>query len=111
MILPAQRHKPLLSPQSKPSIPDHSSTCTPSPARRHRQARPPQDREDADRDACDAIPTLETEVAELLEEHSVSLEARLVAREDPIEEEAEVQAEAEEVLIVTSEVASQMGRK
>ena len=57
-----------------------------------------QDPEDADRDALYAFPPLKHEVAEMLEEHPVALAARLVAGEDPVEVEAEVHAEAEEVL-------------
>ena len=44
------------------------------------------------------FPLLEPEVAELIEEHPVALAARLVAGENPVEVEAEVHAEGEEVL-------------
>ena len=56
---------------------------------------PPQDHEDTSRDACDALPLLKPEVAELLEEQPVALIACLIIGKDPVEVEAEVHAEAE----------------
>merc|ERR1719506_179761 len=59
----------------------------------------PEDHEDAGRDAVDAPLPLKPNVAELLKQRTVALKAFLVASEDPVEVNAEVHAEAEEVLL------------